>query len=59
MTGMTGKIRLAAMTRITRMTKCFYSSGLHVPTLLEQNTYTGCTKKTYPFKELHIKTLNQ
>ena len=44
MTGVNGNIRLAAITRITRMTKCFHSSGLHVPTLLEENTYIGCLK---------------
>ena len=43
-TGMTGKIRLAAITRITRMSKCFHSSGLHVPALLEENTYIGGLK---------------
>ena len=44
MTWMTGKIRLAAITRITRMSKCFHSSGLHVPALLEENTYIGGLK---------------
>ena len=44
MTGMTGKIRLATITRITRMTKCFHSSGLHVPALMAENTYIGCLK---------------
>ena len=34
---MTGKIRLAAITRITRMSKCF-------PALLEENTYIGGLK---------------
>ena len=41
---MKGKIRLAAITRITRMSKCFHSSGLHVPALLEENTYIGGLK---------------
>ena len=44
MTGMTGKIRPAAITRITRKTKCFHSSGLHVPTLMAENTSIGCLK---------------